>query len=94
MQSEYNVVEWDESFNTYDIIGDAIPRTQFLSFIRKRVASIYDEDAKAKLFAGKGNEWCDLLGDMQCDFAEEHHIATREWRYQSVVTNLQLLETH
>ena len=94
LQSEYNVVEWDESFKAYDIIGDALPRKQFLAFIRQRVANFYTEDVKGNLFARKGQEWCEHLGDLECDFSEEYRITTREWRYQSIVTNSELLETH
>jgi hypothetical protein len=91
LQNEYNVLEWDEAFKGFDILGDAVPRTQFLAFIRQRVASAYDESGKAALFASKVSRWCDLLGDLDCDFAEEHKITTREWRYQGVTTNLGLL---
>lgn len=91
LQEEYNVLEWDEAFKEFDILGDAVPRTQFLSFIRQRAATTYDEAGKAKLFASKAADWCDLLGDLDCDFAEENRITTREWRYQSATTNLDLV---
>ncbi|MEI8084135.1 MAG: hypothetical protein WCI74_20030, partial [Actinomycetes bacterium] len=84
LRDEYNVLEWDEAFREFGILGDAVPRTQFLAFVRQRVASTYDEIGKARLFARKAAAWCDLLGDVDCDFAEEHRIGTREWRYQGV----------
>ena len=92
LQNEYNILEWDERFKQFDILGDAVPRTQFLSFIRQRVASTYDESGKAKLFASKASEWCDLLGDLECDFAERNSITTTEWHYQGVTSNLETLE--
>lgn len=91
LQEEYNVIEWDEAFKAFDILGDAVPRTQFLSFIRQRVASCYDETGKSTLFASRAAEWCDLLNDLECDFAEENKISTREWRYSSVTSNLDYL---
>ncbi len=91
LQEEYNVIEWDDAFNAFDILGDAVPRTQFLAFIRQRVASTYDEAGKSTLFASKAAEWCDLLTDLECDFADENRIGTREWRYTSVTTNLDYL---
>ena len=91
LQEEYNVIEWDNSFNAFDILGDAVPRTQFLSFIRQRVANTYDEVGKSNLFASRVHEWCDLLADLDCDFAEENNISTREWKYKAVVTNLDYL---
>lgn len=91
LQDEYNVLEWDASFRAFDILGDAVPRTQFLSFLRQRVASSYDELGKANLFASKAADWCDLLGDLECDFAEANQITTREWRYMAVTSNLEYL---
>ena len=91
LQDEYNVLEWDESFKEFDILGDAVPRTQFLSFVRHRVASAYDEAGKAALFASKAMTWCDLLSDLDCDFAEENKITTREWRYAGLTSNLDVL---
>ncbi|MFC1461735.1 hypothetical protein ACFLQR_04375, partial [Verrucomicrobiota bacterium] len=91
LQVEYNVLEWDQAFKAFDILGDAVPRNQFLAFVRQRVASSYDEAGKAKLFASKAAAWCDLLIDLECDFAEENKITTREWRYQAVTSNLDYL---
>lgn len=91
LQDEYNVLEWDPSFKAFDILGDAVPRTQFLAFLRQRVASSYDELGKARLFASKAAGWCDLLADLECDFAEANQITTREWRYTAVTSNLDFL---
>ena len=92
LQDDYNVIEWDDAFNAFDILGDAVPRTQFLSFIRQRVASAYDEHGKAVLFASRAADWCDLLADIDTDFAEENRIYTREWRFSAVTSNLDFLE--
>ena len=91
LQNEYNVLEWDENFKEFDILGDAVPRTQFLSFIRQRVGSSFDEAGKAKLFASKAAGWCDLLKDVDSDFAESHQISTREWHFQGETSNLEIL---
>lgn len=91
LQEDYNVIEWDDAFKAFDILGDAVPRTQFLSFIRQRVASAYDEHGKALLFASRAAKWCDLLADLDSDFAEENRISTREWRYSAVTSNLDYL---
>ncbi len=91
LQEEHNVLEWDESFKSFDILGDAVPRTHFLTFLRQQVASIYDEEGKAKLFASKASSWCDLLNDIDCDFSEGNKISTREWTYQSETSSLELL---
>lgn len=88
LQDEYNVIEWDDASKQFDIFGDAVPRTQFLAFVRQRVDSAYDEAGKSVLFASKASKWCDLLEDLECDFAEENNITTREWRYQAVTSNI------
>ena len=94
LQEEYNVLEWDDAFKQFDILGDAVPRTQFLSFIRQRVASTFDEAGKAALFASKASMWCDLLGDLDCDFAEDNKITTREWLYRGETSNLDTFAMH
>jgi hypothetical protein len=91
LQEEFNVLEWDAAFKQFDILGDAVPRTQFLSWLRQRVASTYDDAGKAALFSSKAQQWCDLLDDLECDFAEENKITTREWRYQAVTSSLENL---
>ena len=34
LQEEYNVIEWDQAFKAFDILGDAVPRNQFLALGR------------------------------------------------------------
>lgn len=94
LREEFNIIEWDESFKQFDILGDAVPRTQFLAYVRQRVASTFDETGKASLFSKKAGEWCELLSDLECDFAEDNKITTREWRYQSITSNLEVLPIH
>ena len=94
LQNEYNIIEWDDNFKHFEIVGDAVPRTQFLAFLRSRVGSSYDNKRKAHLFAGKAKEWCDLLQDIDTDFGDINNITTKEWSFTSVCSNTELLETH
>ena len=94
LQNEYNVIEWDDSFHQFDILGDAVPRTHFLAFLRQRVASTFDEQGKSDLFVSRISEWCDSIKDLECDFAEMNSITTKEWRYQHVTSNLNMLPNH
>lgn len=94
LHEEFNVLEWDEGFKQFDIVGDSVPRTQFLAFLRGRVSSNYDDEAKARLFASKGSECCDSLGDLDSDFAEGHSITTREWSYRGTTSDLANLRAH
>jgi len=94
LQNEYNVIEWDDSFHQFDILGDAVPRTHFLAFLRQRVASAFDEQGKSDLFVSRISEWCDSIKDLECDFGEMNSITTKEWRYQHVTSNLNMLPNH
>lgn len=92
LQDELNVLEWDEAFKEFDILGDAVPRTQFLSFVRQRITHLYGEESgKASLFASRASTWCDLLRDVECDFAGDNKIYTREWLYQGVTSSADVL---
>lgn len=93
-QDEFNIIEWDKNFQLFDILGDAVPRTQFLAFLRQRVASTFDEQGKSELFAGHISKWCDNIGDLECDFSEMNEITTKEWGYQFSASNLLTLENH
>jgi hypothetical protein len=86
---EFNVIEWDESFKQYDIIGDAVPRSQFVSFLKNRVANSYTEVGRAVLFAIKATIFNDKLKNIDTDFAEKNQITTQEWYFDSTVTNLE-----
>jgi len=94
LQGEYNVIEWDETLKLFDILGDTASRTQFLSFLRQKVLSFYNEEEKSKLFMGKAANWFDLLKDLDCDFAEENRITTKEWYYQGITSNLEMLDNN
>ena len=94
LQDEYNVIEWDEIFKAFEILGDTVSRTQFLSFLRQKVSSTYNEEGRSELFMLRAAEWCEKLKDLDCDFAEENKITTKEWHYKGVTSNLEMLEAN
>ncbi|HOG69414.1 MAG TPA: hypothetical protein PK366_08545, partial [Fibrobacteraceae bacterium] len=91
LEAENNIIAWDPGLRQFEILGDAVSRTQFLTDLKKRIASSYDERSIAQLFVRKISDWCDLLGDQECDFAESHEITTKEWRFLGVNSNLEIL---
>jgi len=93
LEQEFNVISWDESFRSFDILGEAVPKTQFLAFIRQNIAKKYTELEQTKLFASRALEFCPFLGDRSSDFGEENKITTKEWSYQGVTSNLISLPT-
>ncbi len=94
LQKEYNIIEWDNALNQFDILGDTVPRAQFLNFIRQRISD-YDEQAKADLFINRIANWCpDIIKDLPCDFAESNAITTKEWFFRCVTSNLNKVKSH
>ncbi|MGM0608254.1 MAG: hypothetical protein ACQESP_07540 [Candidatus Muiribacteriota bacterium] len=88
LKDEYNIIEWDSNFNLFDILGDAVPRTQFLSFLRQRVAGHFDRKEKSELFVTSITSWCgDLFENIAPDFAEKNEIKTKEWVFKSKIIN-------
>lgn len=94
LKNEFNIIDWDETLKFYDILGDSASRTQFLSFLRQKVLSNYNEELKAKLFMGKAATWFDLLRDLDCDFAEENQITTKEWYFKGITSDLDMLNNN
>ena len=92
MREELNIIEWDDSFKQFDILGDAVPRTQFLSFLRQRVANTYNEAARVSLFVKHAPACSEHLEDIRTDFAERNRITTKEWFFEATVTNLDTLQ--
>lgn len=88
--TEYNVIEWDEAYKCFDILGDALPRSQFINYLRKLSGS-YDDNSKAQLFVSNIRNCCELIKDIPSDFAEENKITTTEWVFQAKVANLDTL---
>lgn len=93
LEQEFNVIGWDDAFKSFDILGDAVPKTQFLAFIRQNVVKKYSELEQTKLFASRALEYCGLREDRSSDFGEENKITTKEWAYQGVTSNLLNLPT-
>ncbi|MDY0132612.1 MAG: hypothetical protein RBR53_08080 [Desulforegulaceae bacterium] len=88
LHEEYNIIEWDNNFKVYDILGDAVPKTQFISFLRQRVSSSFDQRDKSELFITNITKWCpDLIQEITCDFAESNNITTKEWGFKALTAN-------
>lgn len=92
LQFERNLIEWDESLCYFDILGDAVPKTQFISFLHQRRLNEYDDRRQARLFASGIDKLTDTLAkDIETDFGELHSIKTREWRLSPQKTNMDFI---
>lgn len=83
---EYGVLEWNDRFFRYEIIGDAVPRSVFFSFLKQKIKGI-TEDHIENLFASHGKAWAGL-NDLDPQFAVDHHITTPEWVFHSECSDL------
>ncbi len=94
LTGDYGVIGWDTRFCKYEIIGDAVPRSAFDKWLRDQIGKLSKED-RASLFARQGQSWSpEHLGELKPDFAEEHRIQTREWRYEATCSCTQFLKQH
>ena len=94
LTSDYGVIGWNARFCQYEIIGDAVPRSAFDKWLRDQIGRLSKED-RANLFAQKGQSWSpEHLGEIKPNFAEEHRIQTREWRYAATCSCTQFLKQH
>lgn len=89
LEDEYGVLEWNERFLRYEIIGDAVPRSTFIKFLKHKISGITPEQIE-ELFASRGKAWAGL-DDIEPQFAAENNITTSEWKYFASCTHLGLL---
>ena len=79
LASEYGVLEWNERFLRYEIIGDAVPRSEFLKFLRNKTQDISSEQVE-EIFSAHCKAWAELH-DIDPQFAAENNISTPEWNF-------------
>lgn len=92
LQFELNLIEWDDSLCCFDILGDAIPKTQFINFLHQRRLNEYDTHRQEKLFPSSIDYLTDkLTADIETNFGELHNIKTREWRFIPKKTNINFI---
>lgn len=80
LSQEYGVLEWNERFLRYEIIGDAVPRSDFTRFLRQKTAKISLEQSE-EIFAMQMKNWAGL-DDIDPEFASAKQVSTTEWRFQ------------
>ena len=92
LQFDLNLIEWDEALSCFDILSDAIPKTQFINFLHQRRLNKYDIQSQTKLFPTSIDKLTDLLSrEIETGFGEIHKIKTREWRFVSKKTNINFI---
>ena len=87
--SDYGVLEWNERFLRYEIIGDAVPRSAFLKFLRNKTQDISSEQIE-EIFSAHCKVWAELKDEIP-QFSAEHDISTPEWKFFTSCTHLDAL---
>ncbi|MDM8542782.1 hypothetical protein QUF90_17035 [Desulfococcaceae bacterium HSG9] len=86
LMAEYGVLEWNDRFQRYEIIGDAVPRTEFTKFLNKKSAMLSTERIE-DLFAAHIKNWAELQ-ELAPSFAYDNEIISNEWHFQIECTNI------
>lgn len=82
---KYGAIEWNKEFARYEIIGDAVPRSEFQKFLRNKTLGIPAEHVE-EIFAAYMKNWAGLE-EIDPDFAADKKITTTEWRFQTVCSH-------
>ena len=92
LQFELNLIEWDDTISSFDILSDAIPKAQFIKFLHQRRLNDYELHRQAKLFSSTIDKLTDILTkDIETAFGEFHHINTREWLFSPKKVNINFI---
>ena len=90
LSSDLGALEWDAHRNRFEILGDAVPRAQFVAFLGRKVDEV-TQSQRAQLFALNGLKQCDVP-ECNTDFDQEHTISTPEWWFERTCTTVDHIE--
>jgi hypothetical protein len=91
LETEWNVITWDDSFHMFDILGDSVSKSQFLKYLKRKVDEGFDNEQQSKLFIKYASRVTEYLCAVTCNFADEKSIWTPEWTYEPRYTYWSLL---
>jgi len=89
LQSDYGVIEWNETQRKFDLISDAIPRSRFINFLDRNVKG-FDLYKVEAIFESNSIEWCRLNAPVS-SFGSRNNIGTTEWAYSIKTTTVKSL---
>lgn len=90
LELDKGILGWNEALHQYEIISDAVPRSQFLGYLTDRVAQVRS-DRRARLFSENMARWYPEWSAVPTDFGTNSDISTREWRYKVYFSDVELL---
>ncbi|MBC7076683.1 MAG: hypothetical protein H5T98_11600, partial [Syntrophomonadaceae bacterium] len=89
LEDEYGVLEWNEQFSQFVIVGEAAPRRAFMEYLRSKVAQVTSEN-RANIFSQNYVRWSqrELLN---IDF-DYQAITTRDYTFRLYYSNVAMLK--
>lgn len=89
LEDEYGVLEWNEQFCQFVIVGEAAPRRAFMEYLRSKVAQVTSEN-RANIFSQNYVRWSqrELLN---IDF-DYQAITTRDYTFRLYYSNVAMLK--
>lgn len=90
LEGEYGVLSWNAALCQYDIVADAVPRQEFLERLKQRAKGVGMQQ-RAEIFRRQLAGWLEKK-EYPVDFARENNIATPEFRYEVVFSDISLLK--
>lgn len=91
LELELGILEWNELLHQYQIVSNAVPRRQFLSYIAAKAAEI-DSSKRAEIFSMNYAKWFEKEV-FDTDFGMSKNSTTKEWNYRIHYTDVSGLET-
>lgn len=86
LESEYAVLNWNEQLRQYEFEGDAVPKRVFIAHLDAKVSSV-NSKSRADIFSNNYAKWF-KKDKYNIDFGSENNIATREWNYNIIFSNM------
>ena len=86
LELEYGVLEWNELLHQYEIIGNAVPRKSFLSYLAAKAEKI-DSNERAEIFSQNYAKWSEKEVK-ETDFGKDKNSTTKEWNYRIWYTDI------
>lgn len=90
LESERGALAWNEGMRRYEIVSEAVPRSEFVAYLRDRVAGIASSQ-RGGIFSQNYARWFPELEVEPTTFGEEHQITTKEWGFRISFANVELL---
>ncbi len=89
LESEFAVLEWNETLHRFEISGDSVPKKAFVALLDRKAGKIGAE-SRAIIFSKNYMKWSGI-DVLNTNFGPENEIFTNEWNYKVSFSCISLL---